>query len=91
MHIKFFSISKQDEILKLVPEIDLICIGEGEETFAEVYDEIESGECNFDRVKGLCCRKEEGFTYTEPRALIADLNTIPYPAYHLLEKLMMTV
>jgi len=74
-----------DEILKLVPEIDLICIGEGEETFEEVYDEIESGEFNFDRVKGLCCRKEEGFRYTEPRALIADLNTIPYPAYHLLE------
>ena len=29
-----------DEILKLVPEIDLICIGEGEETFSEVYDKI---------------------------------------------------
>jgi len=30
-----------DEIFKLVPEINMICIGEGEETFSEIYDKIE--------------------------------------------------
>ena len=29
------------EILQLVPELDMICIGEGEQTFSELYDEID--------------------------------------------------
>ena len=43
-----------DEILQLVPEIDMICVGEGEETFSEIYDEINHGTKNFEKVKGLC-------------------------------------
>ena len=74
-----------DEILQLVPEINLICIGEGEETFSEIYDEINNGTRNFEKVKGLCLNNNGKFKFTEPRALISDLNTIPYPAYHLME------
>ena len=73
------------EILKLVPQIDMICIGEGEETFAEVYDEINGGTKDFEKVKGLCLNNSGEMKFTEPRALISDLDTIPYPAYHLLE------
>ena len=74
-----------DEILQLIPQIDMMCIGEGEETFAEICDEIHSGRQNFQKVKGLCLNDKGKFKFTEPRALISDLNTIPYPAYHLLE------
>jgi anaerobic magnesium-protoporphyrin IX monomethyl ester cyclase len=74
-----------EEILQLVPEIDMICIGEGEETFSEICDEIISGRRNFEKVKGLCLNNKGKFQYTEPRALISDLNTVPYPAYHLME------
>jgi anaerobic magnesium-protoporphyrin IX monomethyl ester cyclase len=74
-----------DEILQLVPEVDLICIGEGEETFSEIYDKVNNGNYDFENVKGLCLRSNSGFKFTEPRALISDLNTIPYPAYHLYE------
>jgi len=74
-----------DEILKLVPQIDMICIGEGEETFSEVYDKLNKNRSDFDDVKGLCLNDHHGIKFTEPRALISDLNTIPYPAYHLLE------
>ena len=56
-----------DEILKLVTEIDMICIGEGEETFSEIYDQIESGQRDFDKVAGLCIRDNGGFRFTEPR------------------------
>ena len=73
------------EILKLIPDINMICIGEGEETFAEIYDEINCGRRDFERVKGLCINDKGNLKFTEPRALIADLNTIPYPAYHLFE------
>ena len=74
------------EILQLVPEIDIIVIGEGEETFSELYDEINTGTRDFEKVNGLCIRdKTLGYKFTGPRALISDLNTIPYPAYDLME------
>ena len=74
-----------DEILKLVPEIDMVCIGEGEETFSEIYDQIENDQRDFDKVAGLCIRDNKGSRFTEPRALIPDLDKVPYPAYHLFE------
>lgn len=74
-----------DEILQLVPELDMVCIGEGEETISELYDEIDHGTKDFEKIKGLCLREKNTFKFTEPRALISDLNTIPYPAYDLLE------
>ena len=74
-----------DEILELIPELDLICIGEGEETFSEIYDVIEKNSNDFKNINGLCLRSEEKAIFTKPRALIDDLNTVPYPAYHLLE------
>ena len=73
------------EILQLVPELDMICIGEGETTFSELYDEIDKGTRDFEKVNGLCLRNNNNFKFTNPRALIDDLNSIPYPAYHLLE------
>ena len=73
------------EILQLVPELDMICIGEGEATFSELYDEVDKGTGDFEKVNGLCLRNNNNFKFTNPRALIDDLNTVPYPAYHLLE------
>ena len=57
----------------------------GEETFSELYDEVNAGTNDFERVDGLCMRDGENVKFTGPRALIADLNTIPYPAYDLFE------
>ena len=74
-----------DEILQLVPEIDLICIGEGEETFSELYDQVDHGTKDFEKINGLCLRDGNSFKFTGPRALISDLNTVPYPAYNLFE------
>ena len=74
-----------DEILDLVPELDLLVIGEGEETFSELYDEVNAATNDFEKVNGLCIRDGKNIKFTSPRALIDDLNTIPYPAYDLFE------
>ncbi len=74
-----------DEIMELIPEIDLSCIGEGEVTFSEVYEHIKSGKNDFEDIAGLCIRKNKEFHFTKPRSLIPDLNTVPYPAYDLYE------
>tara|TARA_B100001765_G_scaffold159425_1_gene103656 strand:- start:10385 stop:12028 length:1644 start_codon:yes stop_codon:yes gene_type:complete len=74
-----------DEILKLIPEMDMIVIGEGEETFSELYDQIEKKTNDFSSVNGLCLRNNEGVEFTAPRALISDMDSIPYPNYDLFE------
>lgn len=74
-----------DEIMQLIPEIDLACIGEGEKTFEEVYEQIENGTNNFESVEGLCVRKNNEFVFTKPRALISNLDEVPYPNYDLYE------
>lgn len=74
-----------DEIIELLPQIDMVCIGEGEDTFSEVYDKINNGDNDFSKVKGLCINKNGVPEFTEPRALIPDLDSIPYPHYDLFE------
>jgi radical SAM superfamily enzyme YgiQ (UPF0313 family) len=46
---------------------------------------INSGGSNFESVNGLCIRDKDKFKFTKPRALISDLDTIPYPDYDLME------
>jgi len=74
-----------DEILQLVPDLDLICVGEGEEAFSEIFDEVNNGNPDFEKIKGLCINIKGIPKFTEPRALISDLDTIPYPHYDLYE------
>ena len=74
-----------DEILQLIPDLDLICIGEGEETFSELYDEIDNGSKDFEKINGICINAKSVAKFTQPRALISDLNLIPYPDYNLFE------
>ena len=74
------------EILQLIPELNLIVIGEGEETFSELYDEVNNGSSDFEKINGLCFRdRNNELKFSGPRALISDLNTVPYPAYDLME------
>jgi len=74
-----------DEILKLVPQLDLIVIGEGEVTFSELYDEVKNNSNDFEKINGLCIRDKDSCVFTKPRALIDNLDTVPYPAYDLIE------
>jgi anaerobic magnesium-protoporphyrin IX monomethyl ester cyclase len=73
------------EIMELISELDLIVLGEGEETFSELYDKVSKGSSDFNDINGLCIRNKSDHDFTAPRALISDLNTIPYPSYDLLE------
>ena len=73
-----------DEITKLLPEIDFVVLGEGEETFSELYDEIQNEGNDFDKINGLYIN-DNNPRFTNPRSLISDLDTIPYPLYDLFE------
>lgn len=72
-----------NKIMKFNPEIDIACIGEGEETWSEILDAVDIG--NWNQVRGICYRENNEIIYTEPRPLIPNLDVIPYPAYDLMD------
>lgn len=74
-----------EESLSDFPEIDYIVRDEGEVTLVELIRTLMS-EKEESRVKGLSFRHNGRIIHTPPRPLIEDLDTLPYPAYHLVEK-----
>jgi len=73
------------ETMKSVKEIDVGVISEGEETLRELlkyYDETRK----LKTVKGIIYREGDNIVETEHRPFLKNLDVLPYPAYHLLEK-----
>lgn len=68
-------------LLDSFPAIDYLVIGEGELTMLEL---AQSGCKNVEDIPGIACRKNGVGTLTVQRELIADLDSLPFPAYHLL-------
>ncbi|HEY9246283.1 MAG TPA: radical SAM protein [Candidatus Methanoperedens sp.] len=76
--------STAEESLNDYPEIDYIIRGEGEETFLELIKTLKNKKPII-KVKGLSFRQDGKIIHTPARPLIQDLDTLPYPAYHLVE------
>lgn len=67
-------------------EVDFAVIGEGEETLAELALAIRNGRQEFEAINGLAFKDKAGqIVANQPRDFIADLDSLPYPAYHLLD------
>jgi len=71
------------ETLRAVPELDLIVLGEGERTVVDLCRAAEGGN-RWDKVKGIAFRKGADICFSEKRERIADLDSLPVPARHLL-------
>jgi radical SAM superfamily enzyme YgiQ (UPF0313 family) len=69
------------EVLRQVPQVDIIALGEYDETIAD----IASNRDNFARVKGIAFRNNGEVVETGPRELIRNLDALPYPAWDLVE------
>lgn len=72
------------ESLEAFPEIDVIVRGEGEQTLAELVNHVKS-ESSMTNVKGISFRHKNKIVHNPPRPLIANLETLPYPGYHLVK------
>ncbi|MDY6932216.1 MAG: radical SAM protein, partial [Halobacteriota archaeon] len=81
-----FSFTSEESLIDF-PEIDYVVRGEGEETLTELICTLK-GVGKVSDVKGVSFRHDERIIHTEPRPLIADLDSLPYPAYHLVEENM---
>lgn len=73
-------------------DADFLFINEAEETIKEVAHALSSEDLPekghpsrlLERIQGLAVRTETGVCLTPPRPYVADLDTLPYPARHLL-------
>ncbi len=68
-------------LLRHFPWIDYLCAGEGELTLAEVAEGRAPEEIN-----GLIWRRGDQVVTNAPRVLIADLDSLPFPAYEKLDR-----
>ncbi len=71
--------------LKDEDALNVVVVGEGEETLTEVAKEYEKSEFkNFPDVKGIVYRDNGKIKATSPRHLINNLDDLPFPARHLI-------
>ena len=73
----FPSLSYQ-QTLELVPELDSVVRFEGEMTLVELADAVSTGQ-DWTGIHGLAYRRGEEVVATTARALVEDLDQLPYP------------
>jgi len=76
-----FLTSMPRDIMDLIPQIDVGVIGEGFVTLPELLSAIDAGNRDFSKINGVIFRGESAVHYSPPRPLLADLDTLPFPAW----------
>lgn len=66
---------------------DYLVLGEGEETFRELLNHLDGNGRAPEEIAGLAFNLGNNLHFTPPRQPIKDLDTIPFPARHLLPPL----
>jgi anaerobic magnesium-protoporphyrin IX monomethyl ester cyclase len=74
-----------EDCLAHIPELDLVVRGEGEETMIELCRWHQEGKNPdaLDSISGISFRKNGEVKSNPARPLIKDLDSLPYPAFHL--------
>ena len=67
-----------EQTLELVPELDSVVRFEGESTLVELVDAVTTGK-EWREIHGIAYRNDHSVTLTKPRALLEDLDQLPYP------------
>jgi anaerobic magnesium-protoporphyrin IX monomethyl ester cyclase len=78
--------SVADEDVMRDPAVDFVVRGEGELTFADVLDGIESGRGDWSECAGINWRREDGTAVRNAdRPPPQDLSALPFPAWDLID------
>ena len=72
------------DLLALIPDIDVVVRGEGERTFVELLTAWADGG-DFHGIKGLLFEENGEAVETPPRQFETDLDSLPAPAWDLLD------
>jgi anaerobic magnesium-protoporphyrin IX monomethyl ester cyclase len=72
-----------ENALKEYPNLDIVVRKEGEETFIELLDKLNT-QSSLSNVLGITYRKDEKIICNADRPFLQDLDSLPFPAHHLL-------
>jgi anaerobic magnesium-protoporphyrin IX monomethyl ester cyclase len=64
------------------PEVDVVVRSEGELTWIDLCNHLENGE-SLDELPGITYHREGKVIHNPDRAVIEDVDELPFPAYHL--------
>lgn len=78
-HVTFYA----HETLDAFPELDIIAIGEGEDTVVAIANAIKNNG-PLDNIRGIVYRNGSKCVHTGDKKTHIDINTLPPPARHLL-------
>jgi anaerobic magnesium-protoporphyrin IX monomethyl ester cyclase len=73
-----------EDTMRMFPAFDTGFIGEGEETILDYLKAMETGD-KLEDVKGLVYKSGNSIRVTEPRPFIENLDSLPLPAWDLLD------
>jgi radical SAM superfamily enzyme YgiQ (UPF0313 family) len=72
------------EMMTWLPEVDVGVVGEAFVTFPEILAMADAGMAEWPKIDGTISRNADGkLVFAKPRALIQDLDALPYPAWDL--------
>lgn len=71
------------ETLEQNPAIDFVLIGEGELTLEDLLKGLDAKTADYSKIPGLASRRNGSICAGPHRALIADIDILPIPAYDL--------
>lgn len=78
-----FLTSMPSDIMEWIPEIDVGVVGEAFKTFPEILEKVDDGDFDFSDTLGVVYRDAVGPVLNKARPVIHDLDTVPWPAWHL--------
>ena len=68
------------EVMAVCSDIDIVAVGEGEETMRDLADGVDYGE-----IQGICYRNDNAIIKNPARGVAEKLDALPMPARHLLD------
>jgi hypothetical protein len=81
-HVTFWD----DKALQEASSLDIVIRGEGEQTMLELAQRVENHQ-GFNDLVGTTCRKDGEIVKNPDRPFLENLDSLPFPALHLWEKL----
>lgn len=64
---------------------DFVLLGEAEQTLVELLRELETGNENVEAVQGIVYKQNDEFIKTQRRAILKDLDSLPFPAWDVID------
>lgn len=78
----YFPTLLTSKVLEKFPQADSVILGEGEQTLLALIETLQAGQ-DWRTLSGIACRFNGSYVCNEPRSLIENLDTLPFPRRYL--------